>query len=320
MMDVFVSFSFRRNRNRDITFGFVRYKCKYEMVKAIQYGNNRKIDGWIIRVKEAIYGWNERRLRKSDQIHDRGKNSAMTTKYGGGSRGPSGYRSYSDVVVGKGDRGVEQSKMMENVLCGNPNCSAKEMVVKEHPKEVSLETDIPSDDMKWLQRSAIGHVRDFSEVKKMFESLVVAGIDCQLCPMGDLAPWKNSLGHKKLAIWITLEDVPLQIWHEKFFMSIGNSWGDFVRLDDCTRVKYKFDVARFLVIVESKLKIPSSVSVKVRDHNFKVSVTLKDPESLFMSSHADSVSMDSGEEDEPVRSNQFYSPKRGKNDGMKSNL
>ncbi|XVE89961.1 hypothetical protein DITRI_Ditri20bG0038400 [Diplodiscus trichospermus] len=211
VVDIYISSSFKSNRDRDTTFAFVRYKFRSEMVKAILNGNNRRIEGWCIRVKEATYGWNERRLRKADQIQDKGKNKAMTTEYGGGSRSMSDYRSYSDIVKGKGDRGVTQSK--------------------------EFEMEIPPNDMKWLQRSAIGHVRDYSEVEKMFKSLVAAGINCQLCPMGgvtvllifetkeamensireskmvldewieDLAPWRNSSRQRKLAIWIMLEDV-----------------------------------------------------------------------------------------------------------------
>ena len=42
------------------TFAFVRYKLEFEMVKAIEHGNYRRIDGWNIKVKKASYGWKDK--------------------------------------------------------------------------------------------------------------------------------------------------------------------------------------------------------------------------------------------------------------------
>ncbi|XVE84637.1 hypothetical protein DITRI_Ditri17bG0028600 [Diplodiscus trichospermus] len=56
VMIVFISFSVISNRDKETTFAFVRYKFRSEMMKAIVDGNNRKIDRWFIRVKEASLG------------------------------------------------------------------------------------------------------------------------------------------------------------------------------------------------------------------------------------------------------------------------
>ncbi|XVE49437.1 hypothetical protein DITRI_Ditri01bG0082300 [Diplodiscus trichospermus] len=60
VMDVFISYSVRGNRIRNTTFAFVRYQHRSEMLKAIEKGNLRRIDGWVIRVKEPLYGWGAR--------------------------------------------------------------------------------------------------------------------------------------------------------------------------------------------------------------------------------------------------------------------
>ena len=56
VMDVYIPLQ-RKLAHKDSIFGFVRYKQKTEMMKAITNGNNRKIDGRLIKVKKASYGW-----------------------------------------------------------------------------------------------------------------------------------------------------------------------------------------------------------------------------------------------------------------------
>ena len=79
-------------------------------------------------------------------------------------------------------------------------------------------------------------------------------------------------------MWVLLEEVLMQVWHEIFFLSLGNNWGSFVSLDDCTINRRRFDIARMLVLVESRLKIPSSATVKVRGISFKILISVEDSE------------------------------------------
>ncbi|XVE52546.1 hypothetical protein DITRI_Ditri02bG0130500 [Diplodiscus trichospermus] len=62
MMNIFISYSIKGNRDKETTFAFVSYMYRSEMMKAIKAANNKRIDGWCIRVKEAAYGSKERRL------------------------------------------------------------------------------------------------------------------------------------------------------------------------------------------------------------------------------------------------------------------
>ncbi|XVE67271.1 hypothetical protein DITRI_Ditri08aG0147200 [Diplodiscus trichospermus] len=43
--DVYIHYSAKGDRGKKTTFAFVRYKFKSEMFKAIEVGNNRRIDG-----------------------------------------------------------------------------------------------------------------------------------------------------------------------------------------------------------------------------------------------------------------------------------
>ncbi|XVF18650.1 hypothetical protein REPUB_Repub11eG0041000 [Reevesia pubescens] len=55
VMDVYLSSVVRSGQARSVNFAFVRYKLRDEMTKAILEGNDRKMDGRFIKVKEALY-------------------------------------------------------------------------------------------------------------------------------------------------------------------------------------------------------------------------------------------------------------------------
>ncbi|XVE70026.1 hypothetical protein DITRI_Ditri10aG0038500 [Diplodiscus trichospermus] len=46
---------------KPFTYAFVRYKLEEECRRTVLEGNGRCIDGHLISVKEALYGWKERR-------------------------------------------------------------------------------------------------------------------------------------------------------------------------------------------------------------------------------------------------------------------
>ncbi|XVE56959.1 hypothetical protein DITRI_Ditri04bG0053300 [Diplodiscus trichospermus] len=84
-MDVFISCSVKGNGDKDTTFAFVRFLHKFEMMNAIHAGNNRRIDGWYITVKEVAYGWKEWRLKVNNQYQDKREKVSMGKNLGGGS-------------------------------------------------------------------------------------------------------------------------------------------------------------------------------------------------------------------------------------------
>ncbi|XVF29224.1 hypothetical protein REPUB_Repub15cG0102500 [Reevesia pubescens] len=75
---------------------------------------------------------------------------------------------------------------------------------------------------------------------------------------------------------VSLEEVHVLAWHQKLFKSIGDSWGKFIKMDKDTATRRRFDVARILVSVESRMNIPSSFSINIRGKTFRVLVTIED--------------------------------------------
>ncbi|XWS30037.1 hypothetical protein CRYUN_Cryun24cG0083500 [Craigia yunnanensis] len=60
VVDVYIPRFLKRQNNKGTTFAFVRYKFESELLKAIGGGNNRRIEGWHIKVKKANFKWKER--------------------------------------------------------------------------------------------------------------------------------------------------------------------------------------------------------------------------------------------------------------------
>ncbi|XVE66605.1 hypothetical protein DITRI_Ditri08aG0091900 [Diplodiscus trichospermus] len=147
-------------------------------------------------------------------------------------------------------------------------------------------------------------MRDNVDIKMVRMELEETGFSCNVCRLGgisvilkfdsmedrnsflngesgtkekyfeEMQPWSDNSIHREYAIWVQLEEVPLHLWHENFFSSLGNRWGSFVRLDNCTRNKSRFDIARMLVMVDSRFKIPPLVTVRFKGQEFKILVSM----------------------------------------------
>ncbi|XVE57704.1 hypothetical protein DITRI_Ditri04bG0111000 [Diplodiscus trichospermus] len=62
-MDIFIPVK-DKCRRKATMFAFVRYKYEFKMKRAVEAGNNRRIDGWNIVVKRANHGWKEKLFGK----------------------------------------------------------------------------------------------------------------------------------------------------------------------------------------------------------------------------------------------------------------
>ncbi|XVE85975.1 hypothetical protein DITRI_Ditri17bG0135100 [Diplodiscus trichospermus] len=98
----------------------------------------------------------------------------------------------------------------------------------------------------------------------------------------DLWAWRNYSEPRKIAVWIKLEEVPLNLWHLGFFSFLGNQWGTFIKMDDISYFKKRFHYTRILVLVGSKAVIPHFVNVKAKGYFFRILVSVEDSASLLL--------------------------------------
>ncbi|OMO52092.1 hypothetical protein CCACVL1_29362, partial [Corchorus capsularis] len=75
--------------------------------------------------------------------------------------------------------------------------------------------------------------------------------------------------------WLVLEEVPLQLCHDSFFMEIGNLWGSFITLDESTHCKSRFDLARILISVKRSAKLPAKIVASHNNRKFEFSISVE---------------------------------------------
>lgn len=81
-------------------------------------------------------------------------------------------------------------------------------------------------------------------------------------------------------VWLRIYGVPLHVWCSNFFVSLGNSWGRFICIDDNTAKGEAFDIARILINIPISLFIPELVSVHIDGSVFRLCIR-EDSQGLY---------------------------------------
>ncbi|XVE49755.1 hypothetical protein DITRI_Ditri01bG0106800 [Diplodiscus trichospermus] len=219
----------------------------------------------------------------------------------------SGNRSYKEVLMGPPTHSTDEGVKITTIL--KEHFEAYKSIEKQNGEimadtEVNFEVSIPIADMKWIESCVFGRLNDNFEFKMINVELEKAGFKCQVCRLGGLSvvlkfesmegrdsflvddmelkdnffkviqPWTDGSIRREYVVEVELEEMPLQLWHENFFSSLGNRRGSFVRLDECTKNRSRFDLARILILVDSRFRIPPFVTVRFKGQTFKILVTM----------------------------------------------
>ncbi|XVF87131.1 hypothetical protein PTKIN_Ptkin18bG0094900 [Pterospermum kingtungense] len=285
VVDVFIPKGTRMNRRRT-TFAFSRYWSEREMQNAIRMGNNKEVDGWVISVKQASFGWQDRNRWVMNKVVARKEKRRYEW-----------IESSTDdhVEMKNSEDEVEEENM------GNGNKWDFDLVESVTFNKIPLDSDLG-----WFHCSAIGRLKDHLSLNEVCNGVRESGIDCEVCVLGgvsvlvkfekdadmsdfiknffvlgsiwfdELQPWKAIAPYRKIDIWVSLQEVPLQLWDVSFFKTLGDKWGTFIRLDQDTANLKLFDVIKMLISVDSVMKDPSIVTVKHHNVIFKILVLVDD--------------------------------------------
>ncbi|XVF36337.1 hypothetical protein REPUB_Repub19eG0049700 [Reevesia pubescens] len=274
VVDVYISFASKYGKARSYTFAFVRYKFEHEALAAIEEGNRRMIDGRCIVVKKAESDASSKsklesleKAKNTDQVYTAGKVFSDVVRDG---------ISYREVLLGK--------ELFVDKVC-KPDLGSKDDVV-------SL--------------SAVGKLLNVPSIAVVQEIFDKNNVNAVISPLGGIsvlvtfhskqemkgfcsdkravatdsldhiALWNFSDVQRQVAVWVNLEEVPLLVWHDDFFKSLGNSWGKVMKVDACTSQRKRFDIAKLFILVESRLNVPSSVTINLRGKDFKILVSIED--------------------------------------------
>lgn len=63
-------------------------------------------------------------------------------------------------------------------------------------------------------------------------------------------------------ILVTFLDLPFDLWHQKVFEGIRNSFGMFITTDEVTKARSMMVSMRFCVMVEFGVKLPGSITLE----------------------------------------------------------
>jgi hypothetical protein len=86
----------------------------------------------------------------------------------------------------------------------------------------------------------------------------------------DIIPWTPSVVSSKGEVWVRLYGIPLQLWDEQVFRAITKQWGEFIRLDEDTKGRVRFDRARVKLMSSVIGSIDFMQSIKVHGLAFIV--------------------------------------------------
>lgn len=81
----------------------------------------------------------------------------------------------------------------------------------------------------------------------------------------DIRPWDPGSKVRDKLVWLNISEVPVHAWKDEVFKTIVQIVGRFGMLDDATRCKERFDIARMLISSRYPEVINRSVKVQINE-------------------------------------------------------
>ncbi|KAK0602078.1 hypothetical protein LWI29_030135 [Acer saccharum] len=260
--DIYLSAEKIRRRSR---FAFVRFGTQEEASKVAATTNGMHMYGWPIATKVAARGWKNKSFNRERQWSSFKEDREFQRKEA------NPYRSYVDAVRGSQAKGDSRDQFLSE-------------------KMVSMSWDFRKYDKAWLNRCAIGILKEFKEVSLVCRRLSLRDIAFSSLYLGDksvlwtfeseflrdrfiadrgewgdcfssMVRWSDSLVVQARLVWINCWGIPLSYWSPEFFMKLGWQVGEPLCVDSKTRDIIFFEKGRVLVLIPHKHTV--SVEVKI---------------------------------------------------------
>lgn len=94
-------------------------------------------------------------------------------------------------------------------------------------------------------------------------------------------PWNGEPASLSRFVWLKCTGVPIQAWNTSTFRRIGESWGDFINLDEETMKELSYDIGRMLITTEYECSIDEWINILINGRNYRVRVWEKPCDDLF---------------------------------------
>ncbi|GKV47796.1 hypothetical protein SLEP1_g54658 [Rubroshorea leprosula] len=101
--------------------------------------------------------------------------------------------------------------------------------------------------------------------KEELKNLVETGKDWLRQWFAEIKEYAPTIIASERFVWLKIQGVPPNSWNSKFFATITTMWRKFISLDDSTRLKKRFDIARALISTPATEAISKSFKFKINE-------------------------------------------------------
>ncbi|KAK8564910.1 hypothetical protein V6N13_020043 [Hibiscus sabdariffa] len=294
VIDTYIAYNNPGRQEKRYTFVFVRFSNCEEATKAVKLGNNRRIDGFTIKV---FLGNNQDKTYKSEEAT--AANKSFTSKANKKEFDKfTNRRSYKEVLLKKNiseDTGPAFTAPIE-----------KHSEIHDRPKPVvdPYHFSIPAKELEWMDNCLVGQIKVMHDASFVEQALISDGFKVKVSvwlgyyailqfkeqeqieifwdlKKSLLESWFDDidcLEHfsslKKLKVWVTLENVPIVAWNNTMFNSIASRWRSVIKIDDDTFQKNRFDNARILMGIKCLSDVPSSICIFINGNNYHIRISV----------------------------------------------
>ncbi|KAK8586735.1 hypothetical protein V6N12_021264 [Hibiscus sabdariffa] len=206
-------------------------------------------------------------------------------------------RTFKDVLLGKPKIGVTRESKEDSRI----------HLVERVGSKSLFDIHIPVKDTIWIDMSLAGVMKQSFDLDFIQKALLSDGINAKVASWGNsplsciitfksasdrddawskreegllywfdyLEPLVNEKGVPASFIFVSLIGVPLQCWHESFFVNLGNRWGSFIAIDQATKNASDFSSAKMIIRAESPFDIPNVIKVRSMGRIFAIKVNFE---------------------------------------------
>ncbi|XP_021283946.1 uncharacterized protein LOC110416308 [Herrania umbratica] len=256
-------------------------------------GQNRRLDGRALSIKEAD-------KPKEGSYRARGRQARDWQEMGAGN----GRRTFREVVT-------NGAFYCDNADSRKPKMEYGDIKPFQEPKEPEgIRVPIEADEVEWVQRSAIGNLRETVSCIVIESYLAGEGVTARVRPVGgmnvlvifddreemetllkhyfeifekwfqELKPYSLENDERRYKVWVKVEELPPHLWNMKIFKALGESWGRFITVDQATEKKSRLDQAIIKVEVTSKRRVPACPQVIVNGKKCIMRATIIETETM----------------------------------------
>ncbi|KAK8611390.1 hypothetical protein V6N13_131442 [Hibiscus sabdariffa] len=294
VVDTYIAYNNPGRQKRRYTFAFIRFSNREEALKAVELSNNRRMDGFTIKVFL-------------------GNNQAKSIKMGGATvtNKPSipnlNKKEYCKFTNG---RSYKKVLLKENIMEGNGSDFVIPLVEsgvnhdRVKPVADPYHFSIPVKELAWMDCCLVGQIKGMYDADFVEQALISDGFRVKVSVWSGfyviiqfkeqeqieifwdlkeslLDSWFDDIDTleqfsslKKLKVWVTLENVPLVAWSNSVFSSITSRWGHVIKIDDDTSQKNRFDNARILLGLKCMSDVPSGVCVFINGISYQIKISV----------------------------------------------